>query len=86
LAAAAELPATADPIAARHRHRLPAARHRGAGDNRVGPLPVNFVDALIRQPECDQLADAPVAEVPADRASTLGQKLDYAEIAQRVDL
>src|SRR5271169_2921460 len=47
LTATAELPPAADPITAGDRHRLPAARHCGSGDDRVRPLPVNFVDALI---------------------------------------
>ena len=42
LTAAAELPAPADAVTALDRHRLSAARHRGAGDDRVGPLRVDF--------------------------------------------
>ena len=85
LAAAAELPAPADAIAALDRHRLPAARHRGAGD-RSRPAPMDLVDALVRQPQRHELADAVVGEVPADRAAALGQQLDDAQIGQRVDL
>src|SRR6516165_438681 len=42
VAATAELPATVDLVTARHRHSSPAARHRSAGDDRVGPLPVDL--------------------------------------------
>src|SRR5256885_12776872 len=42
--------------------------------------------SLVGQPERHQLADAAIAEVPADRAAALGQFLDRAEIGQRVDL
>src|SRR5205823_8265890 len=86
LTAAAELPASADAVTARGRHRLPAAGYRGAGDDRVGPLPVDLLDPVIRQPERHQLADAAIAEVPTDRADALGQRLDDAQIGQRVDL
>ena len=50
------------------------------------PLAVDLVHALVRQAERDELADAVVAEVPADRAGALGQQLDDAQIGQRVDL
>src|SRR6516162_11482298 len=48
LTAAAELPSPADAIAAGDRHRLPAPRHRGAGDDGVGALPVDLLDTLVR--------------------------------------
>src|SRR5438067_1605987 len=83
--AAAELPASADAVAALDRHRLPAALHGGAGD-RGRPVPVDFADAVLRQAERDELADAVVGEVPADRAAPLGQELDNAQIGQRIGL
>src|SRR2546428_3655682 len=48
LTAAAEAPATADAVATSDRHRLPAPRHGGAGDDGVGPVRVDLVDALVR--------------------------------------
>src|SRR6202022_3854766 len=86
LTAAAELPAAADAVTAGNWHRLSAARNRSAGNDCVRPLPVDFGDRLVRQPESDQLAAAPVAEVPTNRAGALGQQLDDAQISQRVDL
>src|SRR5579862_5256157 len=86
LTAAAELPAPADPVAALDRHRLSAALNRGAGDDRVAALGVDLFHALIRQPEGDQLADAVVGNIPADRTRALGQQLDNAQIGQRIDL
>ena len=86
LTAGAELPSAADPVAAIDRHRLPAARHRRAGDDRVGPLAVDLVHSLVRQSERHELADAAVAEVPADRAGALGQELHGAQVSQRVGL
>src|SRR5215831_15634612 len=52
LAAAAELPPAADPVAAGHRHRPPAARHGSAGDDRVRPFPVDFVTMrrMVKRP------------------------------------
>ena len=49
-------------------------------------VPDNLLHALVRQAERDELADAVVGEVPADRAGALGQQLDDAQIGQRVDL
>jgi hypothetical protein len=43
-------------------------------------------DALIRQAERDQLADAVVGDVPADRAGTFRQVLHGSGVGQRVDL
>src|SRR5205823_14763079 len=68
---AAETPAAGDPVAALDRHRLPAALHRGAGAGRIGPLRVKLVHPLVRQAERDELDDAVVGEVPADRAAAL---------------
>ena len=42
--------------------------------------------ALVGQAERHELADAAVAEVPADRAGALGQQLHCAQVGQRVDL
>ena len=86
LTAAAEAPAPADAVATSDWHRLPAPRHGGAGDDGVGPVRVDLVDALVRQPERDELADAVVGQVPADRAGALGQELHDAQVGQRVDL
>ena len=44
------------------------------------------MDAVVRQSERDQLADAAVAEVPADRAGALGQQLHDPQVGQRVEL
>src|SRR5262249_26502147 len=86
LTAAAEAPATADAVATLDRHCLPAPRHGGAGDDGVGPVRVDLVDTFVRQPERDELADAVVGHVPADRAGTLGQEFYDAQIGQRVGL
>ena len=47
---------------------------------------MDFLHALIRQAERDQLADAVVGEVPADRTAALGQQFHDAQIGQRIDL
>ena len=86
LAAAAEGPVPADPVAALDRHSLPASLHGSAGDNCGVPWRVDLVDALVRQPKRDKLADAVVADVPSDRAGALGQQLHDAQIGQRIDL
>ena len=86
LAAAAEGPVPVDAVAALDRHRLPAALHRGAGDDGRVPVRVDLVHALVRQPERDELADAVVGKVPADRAGALGQQLHDAQVGQRIDL
>src|SRR5581483_4966330 len=83
LAAAAEAPAAADAVAALDRHRLSAALHRGAGDDGVGAGAVKFAHAVVGQAEGDELADAVVGEVPADRAGPLGEQLDNPQIGQR---
>ena len=51
-----------------------------------GPVRVDLVDALVRQPERDELADAVVGHVPAGRAGGLGQQLHDAHVGQRVGL
>src|SRR6185437_2357378 len=85
LAAAAELPASADPVAAIDRHRLATTLHCGAGE--VGrAVAVELVGTLAGQPERHQLADAVVGEIPADRPAPLGQQLDDPQIGQGVDL
>src|SRR5262245_34170482 len=68
LTAAAEAPAPADAIATSDRHRLPAPRHGGASDDGVGPVRVDLMDALVRQAERDELDNAIVSQVPANRA------------------
>ena len=47
---------------------------------------VDLVDALVRQSERDELADAVVGQVPADRAGALGQELHDAQVGQRIGL
>src|SRR5262249_16796885 len=69
--ARAEGQAPGDPIAAAARDGAPAAHHGRAGNGRVGPLRVELLHALVRQPERDELSDAVVAQVPADRAGSL---------------
>src|SRR5258708_3905195 len=86
LTAAAEAPPAADPVAPLARPPRAAARHGGAGDDGVGALRVDLLHAAVRQAERDQLADAAIAEVPADRAATLSQHLDGAQIGERVEL
>src|SRR5712691_5439361 len=86
LTAAAEAPAPADAVATINRYRLSAPLHGGAGDDSVGPVRVDLVDALVRQTERNELADAVVGHVPADRAGALGQKLHDAQVGQRVSL
>jgi len=44
------------------------------------------VDALVRQPQRDELADAVVGQIPADRAGGLGQQLHDAQVGQRISL
>src|SRR5206468_10410618 len=86
LTAGAEGPATGDSVAAIDRHSPPAPHHGGAGDDGVGPVRVDLVDALVRQTERDELADAVVGQIPADRAGGLGQQLHDAHVGQRVSL
>ncbi len=38
------------------------------------------------RPKRDELADAVVGDVPADRAGALGQQFDDAQVGQRIDL
>src|SRR5262250_1124625 len=86
MAAAAEGPAPADAIAALDRHRLAAALHRGAGNHGTMALRIDLLHAFFRKAERDQLADAVVGDVPADRACAFGQELDDADIGQRIGL
>ena len=86
LTTGAKLPSAGDPVAVIDRHRLPAPRHRSAGDDRVGALSVDLVHSLVGQAERHELADPAVAKVPADRAGALGQEFDGAQIGKRVDL
>src|SRR5439155_56301 len=72
LTAGAEGPATGDPVATSDRHGPPAPHHGGAGDDGVGSARVDLVHALVRQPERDELADAAVGDIPADRPGGLG--------------
>src|SRR5207249_8478284 len=55
-------------------------------DGGIASVPVDLVDALVRQAERDELGDVVVAEIPADRAGGLGQQLHDAQIGQRVGL
>src|SRR5206468_2878753 len=67
--------------------KLPVPRrHGGAGGGDVGPVPVDLLDALVRQPERDELGDVVVAEIPADGAGALGQQLHDAQIGQQIGL
>ena len=86
MAAAAEGPAPADAIAALDRHRLAAALHRGAGNHGTMALRIDLLHAVVRKAERDQLADAVVGDVPADRACAFGQELDDADVGQRIGL
>src|SRR3954451_18778495 len=86
LAAAAEAPAPGDAITAIDLDRLPAALHGSAGEHRVTLMTVNLLDPVIRQTERDQLADAVIGEVPADRATALGEQLDHPRIGDRINL
>src|SRR4029453_1285036 len=67
LAAGAEGPPTRDSIATLDGPAPPAPLHSRAGDGDVAPVSVDLLDALVRQPERDELGDVVVAEVPADR-------------------
>src|SRR6185503_17568196 len=78
LTAGTERPAPGYPVAAVDGHGASAAHHRGPGDDRVGAAGVDLVDAVVRQAERDQLADAVVGHIPAGRARALGQELDDA--------
>ena len=49
-------------------------------------MPVDLLDALVRQPERDELGDVVVAEIPADGAGALGQQLHDAQIGQQIGL
>src|SRR5262249_4798541 len=86
LAPGAERPATRDPVAAVDRDRASASHDSCARDDRVGAVSVKLLDALVRQPERDELADAVVGHVPAGRAGCLGEQLDDAYVRQRVYL
>jgi hypothetical protein len=44
------------------------------------------VYALVRQPEREELADAVIGQIPADRASALGHEIHDAQGGERVDL
>src|SRR5437867_4407958 len=85
LAAGTEGPATRDPVATIDGHGPSASHHGGAGDDRV-PARVNLLDTLVRQTERDELADAVVGHIPADRAGALGEQLNDAHVGQRVSL
>src|SRR5881628_1245702 len=85
LAAGTEGPATRDPVATIDGHGPSASHHGGAGDDRV-PARVNLLDTLVRQTERDELADAVVGHIPADRAGALGEQLNDAYVGQRVSL
>src|SRR2546428_612842 len=67
LTAGAEGPATRDPVTAIDRHSPPAPHHGGPGDDSVGPVRVDFVGALVRATPRDELADAVVGQIRADR-------------------
>ena len=47
---------------------------------------MDFLHAVIRHTESDQLADAVVGNVPTDRAAALGQCLHDTRVGQRIDL
>jgi hypothetical protein len=47
---------------------------------------VDLLDARVRQPERDELTDAIIGDVPADRAGALGQQLRDTRVGQRIDL
>ena len=47
---------------------------------------MDLVHAVIRQPKRDELADAVVGRVPADRAGALGQQFNDPQVGQRIDL
>src|SRR2546430_1381049 len=83
LTAAPEAPAPADAVATSDWHRLPAPRHGGAGDDGVGPVRVDLVDALVRQPDRDELADACVGQGPTERDHALSQELHDAQVSQQ---
>src|SRR5205823_3648735 len=84
LTAGAEGPATGDPVAPLDGYGPPPSLHGGAGDGDVGPVAVDLLDALVRQPERDELGDVVVAEIPADGAGALGQQLHDAQIGPQV--
>ena len=86
LAAAAKAPPPGDAVAALDRHRLAAARHRGAGHDRLMARRIDLVHAFVRQAQGDELADAVVGDVPADRTGALGQELGNPGISDRVHL
>ena len=50
------------------------------------PGGVDFAHALVGQAERDELADAVIGDVPADRARALGQQFHDPQIGQRIDL
>ena len=62
-----------DPVAAFDRHRLAAALHGGAGNDGVGAMCVDFVDAFVGQTERNELGNAVIGNVPADGTGALGQ-------------
>src|SRR5262249_56320065 len=86
LAAGAEGPATGDAVAAIDGHGPPATHHGGAGDDGVRATPVDLLDALVRQAERDELADAVVGDVPAGPAGGLGAPLAHPRVRPRSDL
>src|SRR5262249_37394419 len=67
-------------------HRLAATLHRGAGNHRTMALRIDLLYAVARKAERDQLADAVVGDVPADRARAFGQELHDADVGQRIGL
>ena len=67
------------------RYSLAAARRQCRRRGRT-PGPVDLPDASVRQTERDQWAISLLAEIPADRAGTLGQQLDRPQIRERVGL
>src|SRR4030095_1149879 len=86
LAAGAEGPASGDPISTVDGHGPPAPLYGGAGDGGVASVPVDLMDALVRQTKRDELSDLVVTEIPADRTGALGQQFDHAEVRERVGL
>jgi hypothetical protein len=49
-------------------------------------LRIDLLHAVVRKAERDQLADAVVGDVPADRTCAFGQELDDADVGQRIGL
>src|SRR5262249_23118398 len=86
LTTSAERPATGDLVATIDGDRPAASLHGSPGDGDIAPMPIILLDALVRQPQRDELGVVVVADVPADRAGALGQHLDDAEVRERVGL